>query len=133
MEEPSNDYYESDSEKSELDFLEDLGSDKFVSPPEADKEQVKNQKQQEREIKAMVLQQERQRKADEREQKKIDTQRVKDEKKNGKNSKTQGVENETDDTFSTTVVRRTFWDLDLMGKERMSEKQNVLNSLQRKL
>jgi hypothetical protein len=112
MEEPSNDYYESDSDKSELDFLEDLGSDKFLSPPEIDKEQVKNQKQQEREIKQMVLQQERQRKADEREQKKIDTQRVKDEKKNGKNTKTQGVENETDDIFSTTGTA-------ILGKERI--------------
>ena len=106
--EPTNDYYESDSEKDENDdFLADLGSDKFVSPPEVDKEQIKTQKQQEKDMKQIVLQQERQRKADEREQKRMDTQRLKDEKKNPK----QKEEEKDDDIFSTTGTT-------LLGKDR---------------
>jgi hypothetical protein len=112
MEEPSNDYYESDSDKSELDFLDDLGSDKFVSPPEIDKEQVKNQKQQEREIKAMVLEQERNYKRELREQKQRDAQQAKEDKKNSKNPKPKQEEKESDDIFGATPTV-------LLGKDRI--------------
>lgn len=56
----------------------------------------------------MVLQQERQRKADERQQKRIDVQRLKDEKKNPK----QKEEDKDDDIFSTTGTT-------LLGKDRI--------------
>ena len=104
MEEPSNDYYESDSDKSELDFLDDLGSDKFVSPPEIDKEQVKNQKQQEREIKAMVLEQERNYKRELREQKQRDAQQAREAKKNSKKPQPKQEDKESDDIDRKSVV-----------------------------
>jgi hypothetical protein len=104
MKEPSNDYYESDSDKSEVDFLQDLGSDKFVSPPEVDKEQVKNQKQQEREIKAMVLQQERNYKRELREQKQRDAQQAREDKKNSKKTQPQPKQEDKEnyDIFGAT-------------------------------
>lgn len=80
MDEPDNSYYQSDSE---TDFLANLGSDQFVSPEPLDKEQIKTQKQNDREAKQLILQQERDMKREIREQKSRDVQQAKLDKKSG--------------------------------------------------
>lgn len=110
MQEPENDFYQSDSEREDNeDFLDGLGSDKFVPPPEVDKEEIQYQKQQEREMKQLVLQQERERKRNEKEQKQRETQQAKIDKKNGVKKATNADE---DDLFSATGTA-------LLGKDRI--------------
>lgn len=107
IEEHDNDYYASDSE---TDFLGELGSDKFTSKEPVDKEQIKNQKQMEREAKQMILQQEREMKREIKEQKQRDAQQAKEMKKTGKQNLQ--ITDNADDIFSNSATP-------ILGKERI--------------
>ena len=94
-----------DFDMGEEDFLSELNSDKFKSIDEnIDKEAKKQQKSNEKEMKLLILQQERDMKKEIRENKQADLANMRAEKKQEKLNKKNGVSEDGDDVYSNTAT-----------------------------
>ena len=102
-----------DFDMGEEDFLSELNSDKFKSIDEnIDKEAKKQQKSNEKEMKLLILQQERDMKKEIRENKQADLANMRAEKKQEKLNKKNGVSEDGDDLFSGNATP-------ILGKEKL--------------